>query len=81
MNLLDNIDFHFRVLDALNNKKIDPETDCWIYTGEIDKCVGYGRVMIFGVRYHIHRLSAAQYLGLDLNNSEQFSCHLCSNRA
>lgn len=64
-----------------NNFDIDPITGCWIYKGGIDSENGYGRVQIDGIRYGMHRLSAAYFLGLDLNNSEQFACHKCNNRS
>lgn len=65
-----------------NNHTIDPNMGCWLYTGEIDSGTGYGRVMIEGYRFHTHRLSAALHLGLDLNNPNQFACHIkeCPNR-
>lgn len=67
-----------RILDC--NVNISSETGCWLYTGNIDPVIGYGRVQINGKRYHTHRLSAYLYLNLDLENNKEFACHKCENR-
>lgn len=71
------------LVDILNNYEVIIETGCWIYKGEIDSGTGYGRVLINGRRYHVHRLSAFFNLGLNLENSKEFACHIqeCSNRS
>lgn len=64
------------------NLNID-ENLCYIWMGDIDPKIGYGRIMIQGKRYHVHRLSAYLYLGLNLDNPKEFSCHKpeCPSRA
>lgn len=64
-----------------NNHYVDSDTGCYIYTGDVDPCIGYGRVLFNGIRYHTHRLSACIYHGLDLDDPKQFACHKCKNRA
>lgn len=71
------------LIDVLNNYEVDETTGCWLYLGNIDSHVGYGRVMISGHVYHVHRLAAFFYLGLDLSDNNQFACHIreCPNRS
>lgn len=72
--------FIVHAYQACYNYEVDSNNECWIYKGDIDPSTGYGRVMIDGIRYGVHRLVAVLYHGLDLNNPEQFACHTCTNR-
>jgi len=65
---------------VLKNYTVD-SNGCHIYQGEIDSGTGYGRAQINYMRFHVHRLSASHYLGLNLADKSQYACHKCSNRA
>ena len=73
--------FRLVVLEALSNVNIDLDTGCHIYLGNIDPGTGYGRIMINGIRYGMHRLSCYVHHSLDLTDGEAFACHKCNNRA
>lgn len=83
MNLLreDKKEFNRRVLYVLlNERKINPITKCWLFTGSISH--KYGRVSIGDNRYQVHRLSAYMCLGLDIENDEIQVLHklICKNQ-
>ncbi len=77
----DTYDFLQTVLKLLINVNVTSDTHCHLYCGDIDPVIGYGRVMIDGIRYNTHRLAAWAHLGLDLSDSKQFACHKCENRS
>lgn len=54
-------------------------TNCWLYTGRLD-IDGYGLIDIERKAITVHRLSAVLFLGLDINNENLHSCHICSNK-
>lgn len=64
-------------------RRIDSATQCWIFTGALDK-LGYGRFQHKSIRLHSHRISAHLYLGLDLNDKTKLACHkedICPNNS
>ena len=63
----------------LTRRYIDPITNCWEWTGAT-LATGYGRVKSFQNSYRVHRLAAHFWLGLDLNDSTKYACHLCDNK-
>lgn len=46
---------------------IDPETECWLWTGGIDKD-GYGKIGINARTYKVHRVAYIEFIGLPSNN-------------
>lgn len=56
---------------------IDPDTDCWNWTGPID-IGGYGRAKLAGRETKAHRLAYRSFVG-DLP-SDVLVCHSCDNR-
>lgn len=59
---------------------VDPSTNCWLYSRVNSD--GYGQTMVGPLQFYVHRLSAAIYLGLDLNDSETCALHkiICPNK-
>jgi hypothetical protein len=57
------------------------EIGCWLYVGHLNN--GYGEVTINRKRIYLHRVSAAVYLGLDINDDSVQVNHktFCNNRA
>lgn len=65
----------------LANRRIDPVTGCWLWTGYTMNN-GYGQIGIYKKVYYVHRVAASIWLGLDLDNSKEYACHkddLCKN--
>ena len=58
----------------LAKRLIDPETNCWLWTGFTHR--GYGRMRVDGPSYRVHRVSAAVFLDFDLQNPLSV-CHRC----
>lgn len=46
----------------LRKREIDPETDCWIFTGALTKG-GYGKIWVKGKFLSPHRLSYEMFVG------------------
>lgn len=61
----------------LENRKINPSTQCWEWTGSKTK-YGYGRVRSHGKSYGIHALSYSFWVGE--NPLKLMICHKCDNR-
>lgn len=53
--------------------------DCWIWPGAASSN-GYGRVRIDKEYYFVHRVAAAIWLGLDLNEAGKQANHHCDKR-
>ncbi len=66
--------------NKIKNRKFINNEGCWLYTGDIDPVIHYGRIQIRGRRLHVHRISCAYHHKLDLSDSKQFACHKCENR-
>lgn len=62
----------------LGNRKINPITKCWEWTGGRSHHK-YGHIFYEGKYLLIHRISAYISLGLNLDDPEDFSCHKCDN--
>lgn len=60
----------------LAKRLIDPETQCWIWTGFTHK--GYGRMRVDGPSYRVHRIAAMLWLEFNLD-SKLSVCHSCDN--
>jgi len=71
-----------KLIQYLERHKIVTETGCW-ETGLKPEPTGYVRTIIDGKHYFIHRMSAAYYHGLDLNNDKILALHKneCHNKA
>lgn len=70
------------ILDRLwSHSSIDKTTFCWLWNGTLSGD-GYGRINIGGKLYGVHRVSAALYLGLNLEDNTIHSLHYhhCPNR-
>jgi hypothetical protein len=57
---------------------VDPETDCWHYTGTLVGN-GYGHLNFQGELVYVHRLSAGVFLNFDLD-SKLYVLHTCDQR-
>jgi hypothetical protein len=66
----------FEVL--VQNRAIDPDTGCWNWLGA-PLNTGYCQVIVGGVRWSVHRISAHLFLGLD-PDSGLMALHHCDNR-
>lgn len=64
----------------IKDRKIINENGCWLFTGSIDSILGYGRIQIYAVRLHVHRIACAKFHNLNLKDKKQFACHKCENR-
>jgi hypothetical protein len=70
------------ILKKLNKyTTVDPITNCWLWQRSLSK-KGYGQVKIGWKVYHVHRLSASIYLGLNLSDSNEHALHKleCPNK-
>lgn len=69
-------------LIKLLNNKTTQINNCWIYDGFTTQKMPYPRVTFWGNVFMVHRLSAAIYLGLNLDDSEEHACHktICPNK-
>jgi hypothetical protein len=66
--MLDNLEvrlFRYRIITVDNH---------WLWAGALNS-KGYGQLTIDGKQYEVHRLSAYLYLGLNLDNSNEWACH------
>lgn len=61
----------------LDNREIDPVTQCWNWTLSLDKD-GYGRLKIEGRRHSAHRSSYIEFVGPVPD--DLYICHKCDNR-
>ena len=61
----------------ISKLRIDPETDCWNYTGSISG-TGYGNFWIFGHYESAHRI--AYFLFKGYLPDDLFVCHHCDNK-
>ena len=66
----------------LKKRLVDPETDCWLWTGCTNinrrnpQATVYGRLGVRGTVYKVHRLAAWLYKGFYLD-STLCVCHKC----
>lgn len=58
----------------LENRIIDPVTNCWLWTGA--KSLGYGQLLVEGKIQRVHRLSYEIFVG----PLTQLALHRCSNK-
>jgi len=68
--------------------KIDSVTNCWLWTGCLSKggkSEGYGRVLVGGTVFYVHRLSAHVYydMPVDKGVSDHQALHrdICPNKS
>lgn len=59
-------------------KRVNPETGCWEWTGNLSGN-GYGQMVVKRKKFLVHRVAAAQWLGLDISDSSKLVCHHCDN--
>ena len=66
----------------IEKTKIDPITNCWLWTGENYGSEKYGRLKFLGQYKPTHRLSAHFFLKLDLKSKRKLACHKqeCPNK-
>ena len=63
----------------LAKRLVDPETECWIWTGaRRSKERPYGKLSIDNKTVNVHRIAAWLWKGLHLKSS-LFVCHRCDN--
>lgn len=62
------------ILDTIKSRTTY-KGECWCYTSSVNSTTGYADMIIDGKLYGIHRLSAAIFLGLDLDDSALFALH------
>lgn len=58
------------------NIRKDRETECWVWTGTVDK--GYGRMYIGNKAFQVHRWSYEQHKHTKLSKEDTLD-HLCRN--
>lgn len=80
MTTLDNV-LKDKLIARLKSKTIY-EGECWIYTGGSIHDSGYRRINVDGKTIGVHRLSAAIFHGLNLNDWKQQANHksICKNK-
>lgn len=67
------------VAKLIGRRRID-EGGCWVWTGAINDS-GYGAVLAWGRVRYVHRIVAAIFLGLDLEDPDLLVCHSCDVRS
>ena len=66
--------------EHLSNVRVESETGCWVYLGNILRAGGYGRIKLGGVNYRAHRLAYAVANGMNIEDiGDVVIRHSCDN--